>query len=465
MKFQKLLAVFLLTLSAVLIMGLLLVNLSRDARAERARQNVPDNAEIATIGVTNTGAILESTEETYEDLLKDYRAQKDEDSILESFYGEVVTETPSNPHTEQVPDESEEDLALKTPPMTADGRMYAVAEDPFTYRVKPSAPGAVTIAFAGDILMDPGYATMARMRQNGGTIEGVIDAPMLSLMRAADVMMVNNEFPFTDRGAPLQGKQFTFHAKTEWVKYLNDMGVDIAGLANNHAYDYGEIGLTDTLDTIRSAGIVTVGAGRNFAEAAHPVYLKATDPVSKQEFTISIVAATQIERYNNPHTVGATENKPGVFRCYDVTALLEQVRMAKATSDYCIVFIHWGSERMVESDWAQNAQAPQIVEAGADLIIGAHPHILQKIEYIGNTPVVYSLGNYWFNSSTLNTCLVTATITKDGLFDLHFIPAIQKDCTVNYAEGEAGQRIINYMNSLSTNATISPDGKILPRTQ
>lgn len=445
-NFTKVLVAFFLTLSMILIVGLLIMNAQDTKRV--------------------------AAEEQYVDLLADYRVPQNENAIFESLYVESIAETAPNDDTEAVLGLSRdmeqsvaEDSAVPVAALTPGGRMSLInAADPYTYRVTPTVPGAVTISFAGDILMDPGYATMARMRKNGGTVEGVIDETMLSLMRASDVMMVNNEFPFTDRGAPLQGKQFTFHARTEWVKYLNDMGVDIAGLANNHAYDYGEIGLTDTLDTIRGAGIVTVGAGRNIAEASHPIYLKATDPVSKQDFTISIVAATQIERYNNPHTVSATETRPGVFRCYDVTALLEQVRLAKATSDYCIVFIHWGTEKMVESDWAQNAQGPQIAEAGADLIIGAHPHILQKIEYIGNTPVVYSLGNYWFNSSTLNTCLITATITKDGLFDLRFTPAVQKDCTVSYAAGEKGQQIIGYMNGLSKNAVIAPDGRITPRT-
>lgn len=445
-NFTKVLVAFFLTLSTILIVGLLIMNAQDSKRV--------------------------AAEEQYVDLLADYRVPQNENAIFESLYVESIANPAPNDDTEAVLGLSRdmeqpvaEDSAVSVTALTPGGRMSLInASDPYTYRVTPTVPGAVTISFAGDILMDPGYATMARMRKNGGTVEGVIDETMLTLMRASDVMMINNEFPFTDRGAPLQGKQFTFHARTEWVKYLNDMGVDIAGLANNHAYDYGEIGLTDTLDTIRGAGIVTVGAGRNISEAAHPVYLKATDPVSKQDFTISIVAATQIERYNNPHTVSATETRPGVFRCYDVSALLEQVRLAKATSDYCIVFIHWGTEKMVESDWAQNAQGPQIAEAGADLIIGAHPHILQKIEYIGNTPVVYSLGNYWFNSSTLNTCLITATITKDGLFDLRFTPAVQKDCTVSYAAGEKGQQIIGYMNGLSKNAVIAPDGRITPRT-
>ena len=434
----KIIAAFFLTLSVILIGGLLIMNAQEAKRvtAEEKPVTLSSNKSILE------EYILEPVSEAY------YEADPSVDA-------EVLGEMRA----------AAEDAAVPAAALTPGGRMSLInAADPYTYRVTPTVPGAVTISFAGDILMDPGYATMARMKKNGGTIEGVIDEPMLGLMRASDVMMVNNEFPFTDRGAPLQGKTFTFHGKTEWVKYLNDMGVDIAGLANNHTYDYGEIGLTDTLDTIRSAGIVTVGAGRNIAEASHPIYLKATDPVTKQDFTISIVAATQIERYNNPHTVSATETKPGVFRCYDVTALLEQVRLAKATSDYCIVFIHWGTERMVESDWAQNAQAPQIVEAGADLIIGAHPHILQKIEYIGTTPVVYSLGNYWFNSSTLNTCLITATITKDGLFNLQFTPAVQKNCTVSYADGEKGQQIIRYMNGLSKNAVIAPDGKITMKT-
>ena len=167
----------------------------------------------------------------------------------------------------------------------------------------------VSVVFAGDILFDESYAIMASMKQRGGRIEDGISEGLLKRLRAADIFMVNNEFPYTDRGTPTAGKTFTFRARPEYASYLLDMGADLVSLANNHAYDYGEISLLDSLDTLEGIGIPYVGAGRNFEEASEPVYMEANG------LTIAFVAATQIERMASPDTKGATETSPGVFRC------------------------------------------------------------------------------------------------------------------------------------------------------
>lgn len=123
-------------------------------------------------------------------------------------------------------------------------------------------------------------------------------------------------------------------------------------LANNHAYDYGEVSLTDTLDTLQSIGMPYAGAGRNLAEAVRPVYYIAGD------LKIAFLSATQIERVDNPDTKGATETSPGVFRCRDVDMLLQAVSEAKANSDFVVVYIHWGTESTTELDWAQRNRRP-----------------------------------------------------------------------------------------------------------
>ncbi len=275
---------------------------------------------------------------------------------------------------------------------------------------------------------------------------------MLTQMREVDIMVANNEFPFTDRGTPTPDKTFTFRADTGTVSYLHDMGVDVAVLANNHIYDFGEVGLLDTLDTLANAGIPQVGAGRNLEEASAPLYFIVND------MKIAVVAATQIERLDNPDTKGATESSAGVFRCWNPDKLYEIVAKAKANSDFVIVYIHWGTENQAEPDWAQLEQAPRIAQAGADLIIGDHSHCLQGITYCGDTPVIYSLGNFWFNSKSLDTCLVKVTIGQNGLEAFQFVPAIQADCKVDLAYGEDKERILAYMRGLSPDVRIDEDG-------
>ena len=293
------------------------------------------------------------------------------------------------------------------------------------YAKTAASPNETTIVFAGDILFDDHYAVKVKMNQRGRGIEGSISQEMLDVMRSADIFMVNNEFPYSDRGTPTENKKFTFRAKPEYASYLLDMGADIVSLANNHAYDYGKIAFLDTLDTLNGIGMPYVGAGRNLEEAIKPVYFIVNDQ------KIAFVAATQIERTENPDT---------------------------KVSDYVIVYIHWGTEATDQLDWAQKDQAVKISNAGADLIIGDHPHVLQQFGYCEDTPVMYSLGNFLFNSKAQDTCLVKLTLDANGFKSLQFIPGRQQDCSVTMLHGTEKERVLSYMRKISPGVTIDGDG-------
>ncbi len=321
--------------------------------------------------------------------------------------------------------------------------------------VKETAdPEEVSIVFAGDILFDDQYAVMAYLKQRGSAIESSISPECLEVMRSADIFMVNNEFPYSSRGEPTPDKTFTFRGKPEYASYLLDMGADIVSLANNHASDYGTVSLTDSMDVLNGIGMPFVGAGRNLDEAAKAVYFVANGK------KIAILSATQIERMENPATKGATDFSPGVFRCLHIDRLLEEIRKAKAVSDFVIVYVHWGTESTDEIDWAQREQGPKIAEAGADLIIGDHPHVLQPIGYCGDVPVIYSLGNFLFNSKAQDTCLVRAVLNAGGLKSLQFIPGRQQNCSVSMHHGAEKERVLSYMRSISPGAAIDADGFI-----
>lgn len=315
------------------------------------------------------------------------------------------------------------------------------------------SPEQVTITFAGDVLFDENYAIMGKVSGNGDIANGIVPS-LLAEMKSADIMMLNNEFPYSDRGTPLEDKKFTFRAKPTTVSFLNEMGVDIVSLANNHAYDYGEAAFLDTMQTLEDAGITYVGAGRNLQEARRPVYYIINN------MKIAIVAATQIEKLDNPDTKGATDSSSGVFRCWNGDNLLETIKEAKENSDFVIVYLHWGSENETTIDWAQEKQAPEVVEAGADLIIGAHPHCLQRISVIQGVPVMYSLGNFWFNSKTIDTGMIKITLNENGLQSYQFIPCIQTGSQTMLLQGEEKQRVINYMQSLSDGVHIDAEGYV-----
>lgn len=335
-------------------------------------------------------------------------------------------------------------------------RLYneAISKGEKVFLVNCADQEQIKLAFAGDILLDDEYAMMFRYRSRGSDINDTFSATLLERMRNADVFMLNNEFPFSTRGTPTEGKTFTFRANPSNIEMYAQIGVDLVSLANNHAYDYGEQALLDTFSTLEGAGIPYVGAGRNIEEAKKPVYLIANG------MKIAVVSATQIERNAVPDTKEATMTNAGVLRCMDPTALLEVIAQAKANSDFVILYIHWGTESQETTDWLQDKQAPIYAEAGVDLIIGDHPHCLQKIDCISGVPVVFSLGNYWFNSKTQNTCLVEVQLTKEGLKSLQFIPCLQENCRTSQLEGAKKEEVLNYMRKLSPNVQIDSEGYV-----
>lgn len=415
--------VFGLTLGTVLLLGLLLIAgarlLTKSEEKQEPKQDLDQEREAEASASDSKGQTLWE------------KVMDEEPEVKETAAAAVV----SSRYAEELADEE----------YRKENRIYAW---------EASGEEKVTIGFIGDILFDDEYAIMANLLRRGVTIDNGISPALLEKLQGVDILVANNEFPYTNRGTPTEDKTFTFRADTGTVAYLHDMGVDAAVLANNHIYDFGEVGLLDTLDTLNQAGIPYVGAGRNLQEASAPIYYIVND------MKIALVAATQIERLDNPDTKGATENSAGVFRCLNPEKLCEVVKTAKENSDFVIVYIHWGTENVTELDWAQLDQAPKIAQAGADLIIGDHPHCLQGISYFDDTPVIYSMGNFWFNSKTIDTGMVCVTIGQEGLTSFQFIPALQSDCRVDLVYGAEKERILTQMRELSPGVAIDQEGYV-----
>lgn len=378
----------------------------------------------------------------------DETAQRNDD--IQTVFSEDIFQSFQNLFTE------EETLQEQTEAISEDERLLkeALEAGENVIAVECAEEETVKLLFAGDILLDEHYAVMANLRDRGGNVEEAFSTGLLEMMRSADSFMLNNEFTFTNRGAPTEGKKFTFRANPEKVSLLQDIGVDIVSVANNHIYDYGEISLLDTLDTLDGAGIAYTGAGRNREEAMKPVYLIANG------MKIGIIGATQIERNGTPDTKEATENTPGVLRCMDTTNLLQAIAQMEEVCDYTILYIHWGTESQEEIDWLQAEQAPVYAEAGVDLIIGNHSHCLQKIDVVSGVPVIYSLGNFWFNSRTQNSCVIEIVLKEKELHTFKFVPCKQEDSRTRLLEGTEKQGVLNYMRGISPNVTIDENGYV-----
>lgn len=330
----------------------------------------------------------------------------------------------------------------------------ALEQNQEVYLAECESQDTVTLLFAGDILMDDHYAVMSTFHNRGNDINQAFDQGLLEQMRNADIFMINNEFTFTSRGTPTVNKKFTFRANPGNVSMYEEMGADIVSVANNHIYDYGEISLLDTLDTLEQAEIPYVGAGRNLQEAMTPVYYIANG------MKIAFVSATQIERNGTPDTKEATQDSAGVLRCMNPDNLLLTIEEAKKNSDYVILYIHWGTESQEAIDWLQEQQAPIYAQAGVDLIIGDHPHCLQKMDSVEGVPVIYSLGNFWFNSRTQNSCVVKVALRAGEMESFQFIPCRQSDCRTVLLTGQEKTEVLDYMRTISPNVTIDEEGYV-----
>ncbi|MCM1106355.1 MAG: CapA family protein [Blautia sp.] len=318
-----------------------------------------------------------------------------------------------------------------------------------------SDPEQITIDFVGDINLDDRWYTMKTAESLGGVSE-CLSHDVQQELQSADLTVVNNEFTYTTSDDALEDKSYTFKAAPENVKYLELFGTDLVSLANNHTYDYGEQGLLDTLDTLKDAGVMYSGAGRNLAEASAVRYFVAGGR------KIAIVSTTEIERFYH-FTREAQEGEPGVLKAQQEKELLAAIRRARACSDYVFVYVHWGGEGNVVYDSGQSALAKTYVEAGVDAVIGGHPHRLQGVTFMDDVPVAYSLGNFWFSSGTLYTTIAQLQIDGDGGLTLRFLPCVQKAGKTYMLDSEEElKEFYHYLADISKNVGIDESGCFYP---
>lgn len=312
----------------------------------------------------------------------------------------------------------------------------------------------IVISFTGDFNFAEDWYTTEYMQRQPNGIYDCFSEDLLEEMNASDILLMNNEFVYSDRGTALSGKAYTFRANPERVDLLDVFGTDIVSLANNHVFDYGEIGLFDTMDYLEQAGIPYLGAGRNEKEASKIVYFVANGR------KIAIVSATEIER-SAKYTREATETECGVLKTLKPEKFVRMMEQAEKTSDYVIAVVHWGTEGSLDSDASQRRLAEKFVAAGADAVIGGHPHRLQGAEFIGKVPVAYSLGNFWFSDGTLYTTLAQIVISADGDLRLKYLPCIQKDLKTSLIT-ESGEKdeFYQYLAAISEDIGIDREGNV-----
>lgn len=312
---------------------------------------------------------------------------------------------------------------------------------------EPETQQDVTVVFSGDILLSS--YVLNNYEKSG--INGILSEELQSEMQNADITMVNEEFPFSNRGTQAQDKQFTFRVDPGYVKILQEMGIDVVTVANNHALDYGTDALSDTFQTLDNAGIAYVGAGDNLERASQPYVIKAGGK------TFGFLAASRVI----PEVSWNIDNRqPGMLCTYDSAELCNAIQKAKETCDYVVVYVHWGIERENTPQDYQRQLGKAYIDAGADMVIGAHPHVLQGIEYYNGKPIVYSLGNYIFNQEIGSTVLLKTTITPENETTLQLIPAYASGAKTQKMQEEDGAQLYQFMEGISYGVSISKDGVV-----
>ena len=216
-------------------------------------------------------------------------------------------------------------------------------------------------------------------------------APIAPLLSGADLAMVNLETAITTRGEPVAGKNFHFRSPAASFSALRAAGVDVVNMANNHALDYGPIGVQDTFDAITASKFPVVGIGHNAAEAYRPY----RTTIKGQR--IAILSALD---WLEPGLIAgwsATDTQAGVAFSIDRTRLVAAVRTVRPRVDTLIVFLHWGTELTFCASGEQGNLAKALLDAGADIVVGSHAHRVFGAGRVGDSLVAYGLGNfvYW----------------------------------------------------------------------
>ena len=276
--------------------------------------------------------------------------------------------------------------AQRLPDRTGPARMETFV--PMRFEFLRPKPDTVSIFIVGDIMSHRAVSKSAEEFGYRSFFKYLEDR-----IGGADLAVGNMEFP-------LAGKPYTgypaFSGPDDYPQYLSDIGFDVFLTANNHILDKGTAGLKRTIDVLEEKGLIYTGVA---ADAGADTLL---NPLRLHVRGLRIA----IVNFTYGTNTGPWDPWPKVnyMRKKDILPMLERAREA----DLVLVFPHWGTEYRLHHDAEQEEMARWLVENGADVVVGAHPHVIQDVEYIGDAPVVYSLGNALSNQNDLNSRLELA---------------------------------------------------------
>lgn len=275
---------------------------------------------------------------------------------------------------------------------------------------------SLTLIFTGDVLLDRGVRQQIDRHGVAWLFDDVAD-----LFHDSDATVINLECPLTDISTPI-GKQYIFRADTRWAHQLNAAGITHAALANNHTNDQGLQGIASTVKCLGEAGITPLGCGKTVAERFTPVIIE------KGDIRVAVFNAVLLNLENwTPVSDG------NMIVCEtDAATLAKAVReyRQKNEREHIVVVLHWGTEFQSSPSFTQRLQARQLISAGADAIIGHHPHVIQSVDTIAGRTVMYSLGNFVFDQHNplAKKALIAKITVKADTLRVSSIPVDINNC-------------------------------------
>jgi len=258
-----------------------------------------------------------------------------------------------------------------------------------------------------------------------------------SLLKKGDVVIGNFE-GFISTNSSMTGK-FIFRASTSVINGLVNAGFNVLTLANNHILDGGYEGLSSTLKILKRGGILFTGAGMNLKEAITPAVIK----IGKKK--VAVISCTTVV----PKSYYATEKKYGVV---PADLIVDEIKKLRVFYDHVIVSIHWGKELCEYPTKKQIKYAHSFIDAGAEMVVGHHPHVIQGIEVYKGRIIAYSLGNFIFDNPSLPTSesfiLCLKLLPRKKIVEVYPIFR-RKGVPRILMKGEIGERIIEKIIRLS----------------
>ncbi len=268
-----------------------------------------------------------------------------------------------------------------------------------------------------------------------------------------NLTIVNLECPISDKGKAIKDKQFTFRAKPTSADKLKKNGIDVVSIANNHSLDFGPDAFTDTLANLNKAGIKFSGGGRNSRNIINPV-------IKIKNSTIKLISASRVIP---SFSWTATPYRPGLNTIYNPDKTIAEIKMTKkSNSQIIIAYIHWGEEKSVYPNKVQKKLAHQLIDAGADFVVGSHPHVLQGFEWYKGKLIAYSLGNFIFSCSKRNTMLIQLSVDDNKIISAKVIPMLLANKTpLLLIKEKEQQKVYTYLTEISENAIVDTNGIIV----